>query len=100
MCAHLTRLRRTAIGRLDVLDATTPDEPGTPLPVETAVAHLPRVDLDPEEAKAVGFGRILGPAGIDGPYGVYAPDGRLAGIYRDDLTKAKPEMILASLEDQ
>ncbi len=96
--AHLTRLRRTAIGSLDVIDATPPDDPAPPLPVETAVAHLPRVDLDPEEVIAAGFGRILGPAGIDGPYGVYAPDGRLVGIYRDDLTKAKPEMILASPE--
>ncbi|MEA2551451.1 MAG: tRNA pseudouridine55 synthase [Actinomycetota bacterium] len=94
--AHLTRLRRTAIGPLDVGVATSPDEPGTPFPVEAAVAHLPRVDLDPEETIAAGHGRILGPADIDGPYGVYGPDGGLVGIYRDDGTKAKPEMILAS----
>ncbi|MEP7059839.1 MAG: tRNA pseudouridine(55) synthase TruB [Actinomycetota bacterium] len=93
--AHLTRLRRTAIGPLEVTRATSPEDPGTPLPVESAVAHLPRVALDREETVAAGNGRILGPAGIEGPYGVYDPDGRLVGIYRDELTKARPEMILA-----
>jgi len=93
--AHLTRLRRTAIGPLLVAAATPPEDPGELLPVETAVGHLPKVELEPEEAIAAGLGRILGPAGIDGPYGVYTPDGRLIGIYRDDLTKAKAEMILA-----
>ncbi|MEA2580679.1 MAG: tRNA pseudouridine55 synthase [Actinomycetota bacterium] len=93
--AHLIRLRRTAIGLLTVADATPPEDPGALLPVENAVRHLPRIELDPEEAVAAGHGRILGPAGIEGPYGAYAPDGRLVGIYRDDLTKAIPEMILA-----
>lgn len=97
--AHLTRLRRTAIGPLLVASATPPEDPGELLPVETAVGHLPRVELEPEEAIAAGHGRILGPTGIDGPYGVYAPGGRLIGIYRDDLTKAKPEMILAAMDD-
>jgi tRNA pseudouridine55 synthase len=89
------RISRTAIGPLEVFGATSPEDPGVPLPIETAVRHLPRIQLDPEEAIAAGHGRILGPAGIDGPYGVYAPDGRLIGIYRDDFTKATPEMILA-----
>src|SRR3712207_9019509 len=39
--AHLTRLRRTAVGPLSVDDATPPDDPGPPLPLDTAVAHLP-----------------------------------------------------------
>ena len=93
--AHLTRLRRTAVGPLRVDDATPPDDPGTPLPVERAVAHLPRLRLDVEEAEAASHGRVLGPAGIDGPYGVYAPDGRLIGIWRDAGAKARPEMVLA-----
>lgn len=92
--AHLIRLRRTAIGPFRVDDAARPDGPGEPLPVETAVAHLPRVDLDPEEAVAASHGRILGPAGIAGPYGAYGPDGRLVGIYRDEGAKARPEVIL------
>ena len=93
--AHLIRLRRTAIGPLSIGQATSPEDPGVPLPSSAAVAHLPRIELDPEEAIAAGHGRVLGPAGIAGPYGVYAPDGTLIGIYRDDMAKAIPEMILA-----
>jgi tRNA pseudouridine55 synthase len=93
--AHLTRLRRTAIGALAVDGATTPEDPGPPRPLETAVAHLPHVALDPFEAEAAAHGRVLGPAGIAGPYAVTAPDGALVGIYRDDGPRAKPEMILA-----
>ncbi len=93
--AHLTALRRTAIGPFTVDMATTPDEPGSPLPLERAVGHLPRFDLEHEEAIAAGHGRILAPAAIEGPYGVYDPDGRLVGVYRDDGPKARPLVILA-----
>lgn len=93
--AHLTRLRRTRIGPFDIRDARLPEDISVPLPVERAVAHLPRLDLDEYEAQAAGFGRPLGPAGIVGSYGVYGPDGRLIGIYVDEPTKAVPEMILA-----
>ena len=93
--AHLTALRRTAIGPFTVDAATTPDEPGEPLPLERAVTHLPRFDLEHEEAIAAGHGRILAPAAIEGPYGVYDPDGRLIGVYRDDGAKARPLVILA-----
>jgi tRNA pseudouridine55 synthase len=93
--AHLTALRRTAIGPFTVAAATTPEEPGEPLPLERAVAHLPRVDLEHEEAIAAGHGRILAPAAIEGPYGVYDPAGRLIGVYRDDGGKSRPLVILA-----
>jgi tRNA pseudouridine55 synthase len=93
--AHLTALRRTAIGPFDVADARPPDDPGEPLPLDRAVAHLPRCDLIAEEAIAASHGRILGPAAIEGPYGVYDPDGRLVGVYRDDGGKARPLVILA-----
>jgi tRNA pseudouridine55 synthase len=93
--AHLTGLRRTRIGPFDVADATPPGAPGEPLPVERAVGHLPRLSLDPEETVAAGHGRILGPAGIDGPYAVFAPDGPLIGVYEDQGTKGVPLVILA-----
>jgi tRNA pseudouridine55 synthase len=92
--AHLIALRRTHIGRFDVSDATDPSSPGPLLGVEDAVAHLPRLDLDPEEAIAAGHGRILGPAGISGNYGVFSPQGQLIGIYLDEPTKAVPQVIL------
>jgi tRNA pseudouridine55 synthase len=93
--AHLIALRRTAVGAFDVADAAPPDEPGPLLPAESAVAHLPHVAVDEEEAVAASHGRILGPAGLDGPYGVYDSVGRLIGIWRDDDGKARPEMVLA-----
>jgi tRNA pseudouridine55 synthase len=94
--AHLVRLRRTAIGPYHVEDAEPGPwiVPGAVVPLDRAVGHLPRVDLTPEEAEAAGYGRILGPAGIEGPYGVYGPQDRLIGIYRDDGAKARPEVIL------
>ena len=94
--AHLTRLRRSAIGPFRIEEATAPDAPGPPLPLERAVAHLPRVDLDPEEAVAARHGRILGPAGRAGPYGVFSPEGRLIGVYEDEGTKARPQVIMAA----
>jgi tRNA pseudouridine55 synthase len=93
--AHLTRLRRTTIGPFAVEEATSADTPGVPLPLERAVAHLPRVDLDLEESLAAGHGRILAPAGLEGPYGVFSPQGRLIGVYEDQGTKAVPQVIMA-----
>jgi len=93
--AHLIQLRRTEVGPFRVDDARTLDAPGDPLPPEHAVAHLPRLELDEHEAAAASHGRPLGPASIDGPYGVYGPGGELIGIYRDQNAKAVPEMILA-----
>jgi tRNA pseudouridine55 synthase len=93
--AHLVALRRIAIGPFEVTDAVDPREPGDPEPLERAVAHLPKLPLEPEEAIAASHGRILAPAAIDGPYGVYDPSDRLIGVYRDDGGKARPLVILA-----
>jgi tRNA pseudouridine55 synthase len=92
--AHLIALRRTAIGPFHVEDASPPEEV-SPLPLEAAVGHLPRLDLDDEEARAASYGRPLGPAGIAGPYGVFDPDGRLIGVYRDEGPRARPQVVLA-----
>jgi tRNA pseudouridine55 synthase len=93
--AHLTALRRTAIGPFEVADAVPPDEPGDPLPLARAVEHLPRWPVDDEEARAVAHGRILGPSGIEGPFGVYDPEGRFLGVYEDQGARAKPLVVLA-----
>jgi tRNA pseudouridine55 synthase len=94
--AHLTSLRRTAIGGFTVDAASPPDRLGEVLPVERAVTHLPRVPLHAEEARVARHGSILGPAGIAEPYAVFDPDGSLIGIYRDEGSKARPEVILAA----
>ena len=88
--AHLTRLRRTAIGSFPSRTPCRPMSPARRCRWSTRVAHLPRGDVDAEEAIAVSHGRILGPAGVEGPYAVVAPDGRILGIYGDDGTKASP----------
>jgi tRNA pseudouridine55 synthase len=93
--AHLTALRRTAIGPFIAEDAVPPDRPGRPLPIETAVRHLPRLDLDPDEAVAAAHGRPLGPVGLPGPYAVFDPESRLIGVYADDGPRARPQVILA-----
>jgi tRNA pseudouridine55 synthase len=93
--AHLTRLVRTAIGPFHVRDAVAMGEAGEPLPIEAAVAHLPRIDLEVQEATAATHGRILGPAGIEGPYAVFGSERGLIGVYRDDGPKARPQVILA-----
>ena len=94
--AHLTRLRRTAIGALDVKDSVVLDRIVAPLPIDRAVAHLPRLDLDAEEAIAAGHGRVLGPAGIAGPYAVFGSDATFIGVYEDVGPKARPLVILAA----
>lgn len=95
--AHLTRLRRTSIGAFSVADATPPEDPGPPLPIARAVAHLPRIVLEPEEAVAASHGRVLGPTGLEGPYAVVGPDGDLVGVYEDEGAKGRPSVILAPL---
>ncbi len=92
--AHLSRLVRTRIGRFALADAVSPDQVGEPLPPERAVAHLPSVPVDAEEAAAARHGRCLAPAGIEGPYALLDPDGRLIGVWKDTGTKSCPEVVL------
>ena len=93
--AHLSRLRRNAIGPFEASDARPPEQ-GELLPVEAVVRHLPRLDVQEEEALAARHGSVLAPAGVEGPYAVFAPGGRLIGVYRDDGAKARPEVVLPS----
>jgi tRNA pseudouridine55 synthase len=62
--AHLVGLRRTAIGSMFVADAVALDELTDPgrvaqawIPPLTALAHLPRLELDPGQVVSVGHGR-------------------------------------------
>ena len=94
--AHLTRLLRTRVGPFGLDQAVMPNRIRQTRPIETAVAHLPSFRLEhPDEARAAGNGACLGPAGIDGPYALFGPDGGLIGIWRDTGAKSCPEMVLA-----
>ena len=92
--AHLGRLVRTRIGHFELQDAKPPDDVGEPLPLETAVEHLPRMDLSEDETIAARHGRPLGPPESPGFHAAVDPAGRLVGIYRDCGTKACPEVVI------
>ena len=92
--AHLTRLVRTRIGRYRLSEAVAPEAARDPLPIERAVAHLPRIEIEAVEAVAARHGRPLGPAGIEGPYAIFDDRGSLVGVYRDDGAKARPEVVI------
>ena len=92
--AHLTRLVRTRIGRYRLSEAVAPEAASDPLPIERAVAHLPRIEIEAVEAVAARHGRPLGPAGIEGPYAIFDDRGSLVGVYRDDGAKARPEVVI------
>jgi tRNA pseudouridine55 synthase len=94
--AHLSRLVRTRVGPFGLDRAVMLNRLRQPRPIDEAVAHLPSFRLEhPDEARAASNGVCLAPADIEGPYALYAPDGRLIGIWRDTGTKSCPEMVLA-----
>jgi tRNA pseudouridine55 synthase len=93
--AHLTGLIRTRIGPFHLADAGPPGS-GALLPMERAVAHLPRMELDDEEAAAARHGRPLGPPAGPGFHAAFDPTGRLVGVYRECGAKACPEVVIPS----
>jgi tRNA pseudouridine55 synthase len=78
--AHVGSLRRTKVGAFTDAEAIAlPDvSPDALRPMETAVAGYPRRSVDEEGARALVHGKALAPAGIDGVYAVYGPDGLVA----------------------
>lgn len=97
--AHLKALRRTRVGRFDIADAIPVERLDDPeavrgawlTPLE-AVAHLPRIDLDAREARALRHGARV-PAPATAPRGAIlalARDGRLLAIGRveNDMIQA------------
>jgi tRNA pseudouridine55 synthase len=93
--AHLTALRRTAVGEATVDGAVALDDvDATHLRgvIET-LAHLPRRELDDTQDDWIRHGRRIEPAGFDGPYlGVH--DDHLVAILRDDTDVTRIEVGL------
>jgi tRNA pseudouridine55 synthase len=97
---HLTALRRTRVGPFDLDHARTLDEleadARLSLPLDDAVATaFARHDLDAESAADVSHGRRLAVGGHDGVYGVFAPDGHVVALMRDEEGQARPVVVLA-----
>ncbi len=98
--AHLTALRRTRVGPFTLDHARTLDQldadPTLSLPLDEAVAvAFPRRDLDAPAAADVRHGRPLPPSGLPGVHGVFAVDGRVLALMRDENDRARPLVVLA-----
>jgi tRNA pseudouridine55 synthase len=97
--AHLRNLRRTAVGEFTLAQAGPPDTCEL-LPVDAAVASLPRVTVSCEVAALVANGRVLPQFDGTGPWAVYREDSLLAvyEAFRDG--DAKPCVVLPTAADQ
>jgi tRNA pseudouridine55 synthase len=107
--AHLTALRRTGIGALDVSDASSLegledaaaagsilDRVMTP---SMGLAGMPAVPVADEVARGVTHGTPF-PASVfgampDGPIRVLGSDGALLAVYRVEGENARPEVVLS-----
>ena len=99
---HLTALRRTAVGGFTLAEAATlPElEERAPevvdLPIAAAARRFfPVREAGVDEAKVLSHGGPLDPAGIDGPYAVFGPDGNLIAIVRERAGRARAEIVLS-----
>lgn len=101
--AHLTTLRRTAVGSHRVEDALAPDRLDHPDAVRaalidplTALGHLPVLELDAAEVRKVGHGQALSSAGRPERGTVaLAADGALVAIAEADERAIRPRKVLA-----
>jgi tRNA pseudouridine55 synthase len=95
--AHLTALRREAIGALRVEDAVSVEAlgPATPLrPPHAVLAHLPAVELDEEGRRAVAHGRtVRDPSALEGPVALVHA-GRLAAVAASGDGWLRPTVVL------
>lgn len=101
--AHLTALRRTAIGALTVEDAHSPtalDASGNPedllLSPARALSHLPFLELEPEAVEWVRQGRYLPAPGTGGPPDgplLLLRDGELVAMGEREGARVKPRKV-------
>lgn len=106
--AHLTELRRTAIGSLSV-EAASPieeivarssdaDWQGLLLPPSAGLEHLPAVEVRDELVDAVGHGMPIAGHRLgepdEGLVRLVHPSGDLLAVYRAEGKRAAPEVVL------
>lgn len=98
---HLTALRRTRVGSFGLDEALPPegltvDPPRRPELIgldEVARQNFPYLELDADEARAVGYGRPL-PRSLPGDPTALLYDGELLALYRPDGDRAVPVAVL------
>lgn len=103
---HLSRLRRLGSGRFSVEDAVTLDEleqlaaddrlTERLLPMADAVADLPSLVVDADQATAIAHGQALPSIGERGSVAAVRADGRLLAILDDDGDAARPKAVFAA----
>lgn len=99
---HLTALRRTFVGGFTLAEAHPLEElerrapQVVTLPLAAAARRtLPHREATAEQARTLSHGGRLPPAGIDGPYAVFAPDGAVVAIVTERDGAARPDVVLA-----
>jgi len=93
---HLTALRRTRVGPFTMAETQRLDGPDlvvTPI-AEVARRCFPSLDLTPEQATDVRYGRRLPGTRLPGELSsVFAPDGTFLALYRPEHGDAVPEAV-------
>jgi tRNA pseudouridine55 synthase len=99
--AHLTSLRREAIGSLSVEDAVAPDavSPASLIPPQRLLRDLPAIELDETAHEAVTHGRAVADprgarSGEDDPVVALLHAGELVAMARADSGWLRPEVVL------
>ncbi|MBB2912276.1 tRNA pseudouridine55 synthase [Streptosporangium becharense] len=96
---HLTALRRTRVGPYDLSGARTLEQLAADcaiLPMADAVAAaFPRRDVTAEEADTVAHGGRLPALGLNGPVGVFGPDGTLLALMEEQGRSARSLAVFA-----
>ena len=98
--AHLRSLRRVAVGRFTIDQATAVDVPVL-RPVSDAVAHLPACVVNDDVALRVSHGQVLdfGVLNLgehdEGPWAVVDPAGALLAVYGPSRGRAKPLVVIS-----
>ena len=97
--AHITSLRRTAVGGFTEADAT-PLEQVSLLPLSEAARGMPTLTVDDDIVESVRVGMVLGsdrlPLDGDGPWYLLDGSGALVAVYERhrDGVRAKPSVVL------
>ncbi|HNC15511.1 MAG TPA: tRNA pseudouridine(55) synthase TruB, partial [Solirubrobacterales bacterium] len=95
--AYCSKLRRTAVGPLDISLA------GRVLAPLEALSFLPQIELDAEQARAIGFGQKLDTGRFDLPSGIQAGSSKsfalvhgdnLIAVARIEDSVLRPEVVL------